>query len=68
MLTDDYAGVCPVSVIDRTYMVQDFALRCYDSEWWKYFPFGIVMILVYPVVSWITHSLRSIASCRSTHP
>ena len=36
--------------IDGTsYLLSDFNILCYDARWYKYIPFDIVMIFVYPV-------------------
>jgi len=31
------------------YLLKDFSLRCYDHRWFKYLPYDVFMILLYPI-------------------
>ena len=33
----------------ESYLVADFTVRCYDSRWYAFLPFALVMVAVYPV-------------------
>jgi len=37
------------TVAGVNYLLADFDLRCYDSEWQKHLPFAIIMLIIYPL-------------------